>query len=89
MRGMGWRKGANSRCKEKQPMGFHKISHGLFLLWKRRKYGLAQLGNVNLVWWAFPIAELLSAAVSVGFLIRINQKIISKIPYTGKLHDKK
>ena len=40
---------------------------------------LAFFGNVNLVWWAFPIAECVSAVMTAAFLIRINQKIISRI----------
>lgn len=42
-------------------------------------YLLAQYGNVNLVWWSLPIAELMSLAVSAVFLVRINRKIISHI----------
>ena len=40
---------------------------------------LAQTGRVELVWWAFPIAELVSFAMSVIFMVHINWKIISKI----------
>jgi putative efflux protein, MATE family len=40
---------------------------------------LAKLGNVNLVWWAIPIAELMSLAMTVYYMIRVNQKVISKI----------
>lgn len=42
-------------------------------------YFLAKLGNVNYVWWAFPIAELMSLALSSYFLFRIYQKIIKQI----------
>ena len=41
---------------------------------------LAMLGNVDFVWWAFPIAEVMSAAATIFYLIRINKKIISKLP---------
>ncbi len=37
---------------------------------------LSKLGNVNYVWWAFPIAELMSLALSTFFLFRIYHKII-------------
>ena len=40
---------------------------------------LAFLGNVSLVWWAFPISECVSAAMTAVFLIRINRKIISRL----------
>lgn len=40
---------------------------------------LSKLGNVNLVWWAFPIAELMSLLMTVIFMIRLNKNVISKI----------
>ncbi len=43
-------------------------------------YLLALTGNVNNVWWAFPIAELMSATATTIFYIKINKDIISKIP---------
>lgn len=42
-------------------------------------YLLGLTGNVNNVWWAFPIAELASATVTSIFYIRIKKTIISKI----------
>lgn len=42
-------------------------------------YLLSLTGNVNYVWWAFPIAELMSLAVSVFFLIRIYNNVIKHI----------
>lgn len=42
-------------------------------------YLLAKLGNVNYVWWSFPIAEIASLTMSVIFLIMINKKIIRHI----------
>lgn len=43
-------------------------------------YILAQLGGLHAVWWSFPIAELMSFAVSAFFLIRIYRKIIHPLP---------
>lgn len=43
-------------------------------------YLLAQLGNVNYVWWAFPIAEVASGLVTVLFLFKIKKQVIDKIP---------
>ena len=40
-------------------------------------------GNVNLIWWAFPIAELMSVGMSTFFLIKINKSIISHIGQDG------
>lgn len=42
-------------------------------------YLLAQLGNVKYVWWSFPIAELMSLALSSFFLFRIYHQIIKHI----------
>lgn len=42
-------------------------------------YLLSKLGNVNYVWWAFPIAELMSLTLTTVFLVKINRNIISKI----------
>lgn len=40
---------------------------------------LSLTGEVIYVWWAFPIAELMSLGLSVFFLIRINRRIIRHI----------
>lgn len=42
-------------------------------------YLLSLTGQVSNIWWAFPIAELMSTSFTTFFLIRINKKIISKI----------
>ena len=36
-------------------------------------------GNVDLIWWSFPIAELVSLNLSTFFLIRINRNVIRRI----------
>ncbi|WP_294521713.1 MATE family efflux transporter [uncultured Pseudoflavonifractor sp.] len=40
---------------------------------------LAKLGDVNLVWYSFPIAELSSLALSTVFLARTYQKLIKPL----------
>lgn len=45
-------------------------------------YLLSLSGNVNLIWWAFPIAELASVGMTTFFLKRINRNIISHIGET-------
>lgn len=40
---------------------------------------LAQLGNVNFVWFAFPIAEVASAIITIVFLIRTKNNIFDKL----------
>lgn len=43
-------------------------------------YLLSLAGNVDYVWWAFPIAEVMSATMTFIFFRRMDRKIISKIP---------
>ena len=43
-------------------------------------YILAKIGGLDLIWWSFPVAELMSFAVNCFFLYRINKRIISKVP---------
>ncbi|MCR4720145.1 MAG: MATE family efflux transporter [Lachnospiraceae bacterium] len=40
---------------------------------------LASFNNVDLVWWAFPIAEIMSATTTTFYFVRIRKQIISKI----------
>lgn len=42
-------------------------------------YLLSLSGNVFYIWWAFPIAELMSVVLSAFFLSRIHKKVISRI----------
>ena len=42
-------------------------------------YLLSLAGNVDYVWWSFPIAELVSLGMTVFFLIQINRKVIRHI----------
>lgn len=42
-------------------------------------YALAQFGNVDLVWWAFPISEFVSVVITMLFMVKINKDVISKI----------
>ena len=38
-----------------------------------------QVGNDDLVWLSFPVAEVVSAAVTAVFFIRLNKNVISKV----------
>lgn len=40
---------------------------------------LSLLGEVTYVWWAFPIAEIMSLTMTVIFLIRVNNRVIRHI----------
>ena len=42
-------------------------------------YLLSLSGKVQYVWWAFPIAELVSLSMTVFFLFRINRDVIRHI----------
>ena len=39
-------------------------------------YLLSRLGRVELVWWAFPIAEIIAVIMTVCFLVHINRTIV-------------
>lgn len=43
-------------------------------------YLLAKTGKISAVWWAFPIAEVMSLAVSLILFARIYKKMIKPIP---------
>lgn len=44
---------------------------------------LSLLGKVGYVWWAFPIAEVVSTALTVAFIFKINNTIIRHIGNSG------
>lgn len=41
---------------------------------------LAKTGNPDMVWWSFPIAEIMSLSASVFFMIKIHREVIRHIP---------
>ena len=43
-------------------------------------YLLSLTGNVNNIWWSFPIAEVASLAATMFFFVKIYKDIISKVP---------
>ena len=43
-------------------------------------YILAKIGGLTLIWWSFPIAEIMSATISTICLIRIFKTVINKMP---------
>ncbi|MCH5261821.1 MAG: hypothetical protein J1F42_02825, partial [Lachnospiraceae bacterium] len=42
-------------------------------------YLLSLSGDVNYVWWAFPIAELMSLLMTIIFMMQINKQVIRHI----------
>ena len=46
---------------------------------------LAKIGGLEIIWWSFPIAELMSIVVSVIFLIVLWNKTIKKLPDDGSV----
>ena len=43
-------------------------------------YIFSKIGGLDLVWWSFPVAELMSLAVSSIFLVLTWKNLISKVP---------
>lgn len=41
---------------------------------------LAKTGNPDMVWWSFPIAEIMSLSASIFFMIKIHREVIRYIP---------
>lgn len=42
-------------------------------------YILSLSGNVNFVWWSFPIAEMAAIVISVIFMLRVNKTILKPL----------
>ncbi len=40
---------------------------------------LSRFGNVNYVWWAFPIAEVVSVSLSLFFMVKMYRTVISQL----------
>jgi Na+-driven multidrug efflux pump len=45
-------------------------------------YLLSLTGNINAVWWAFPIAEVISLLATLFFFIRIYRQKIKPLSHT-------
>lgn len=54
------------------------IARQLFVLLPVAKL-LSLSGDVNMIWWAFPIAEIFSVGLSIFFMMRIYKKVIAHI----------
>ena len=65
---------------------FQALGRGILALWVSvirqlvvlipAAFLLSQLGNVNAVWWAFPIAEVVSGSLCAAFLVNCEKKIL-------------
>ena len=42
-----------------------------------------RVGNSDLVWWSYPIAEVVSLAISLLCYSRLNRRLLSKLPLDG------
>ena len=62
--------------------GIPSIVYGFFglVVLVPAAYLLAKFGGLHMVWWSFPIAEVMSFIVSLTFLIKIWNDIIKDIP---------
>lgn len=43
-------------------------------------YLLSLSGKINLIWWAFPIAELVGCALCITFVLSVLKRYVSKMP---------
>lgn len=69
---------------------FQALGHGFYSMWVSIARQLAVLipvaylfsltGQLSLVWWAFPIAEVASMIMCTIFIMRVNKKTIRNIP---------
>ena len=41
-------------------------------------------GNSNLVWWSYPIAEVVALAITLAYYFRMNRRLLSKLPPNGE-----
>ena len=64
---------------ESQYSLFNSIARQLVILLPAA-WLLARLGNVNYVWWAFPIAEILSMFITIVFFKKVYGKIVTPMP---------
>ena len=46
------------------------------------RYGQS-IGNDDLVWWCYPIAEIASLGVTMLFFLRVYRTVIAKVPLAG------
>ena len=46
------------------------------------RYGQS-IGNDDLVWWCYPIAEIASLGVTLLFFLRVYRTVIAKVPLDG------
>ena len=51
-------------------------------------YILAKIGGINLIWWSFPIAELMSVAITLICRKRVFTEIVDKIQPREELPEK-
>jgi len=69
---------------------FQALGHGMYSMWVSiarqlavllpAAYFLSQTGNVDMVWFAFPIAEIASLTITLIFYSRVYKKTILNIP---------
>ena len=48
---------------------------------------LSKIGGVNMVWWAFPIAEVAGTAMSINYYRTIKREIIEKLGNEEKVSE--
>lgn len=43
-----------------------------------------RIGNSNLVWWSYPIAEVVALIITTAYYLRLNRRLLSKLPDNGE-----
>ena len=43
-----------------------------------------RIGNSNLVWWSYPIAEVVALIITLAYYLRLNRRLLSKLPDNGE-----
>ena len=43
-----------------------------------------RIGNSNLVWWSYPIAEVVALIITLAYYLRLNRRLLSKLPPNGE-----
>ena len=70
--GVGGHQGGIHRLKI--PEGVHQIVVLLPLA-----FLFSRIGGLNMVWWSYPLAELLSLTLCIFFFARVNRNILSQL----------
>ena len=43
-----------------------------------------KVGNSNLVWWSYPLAEVVALLLTLFFYIKLRRKVLNHLPDNGE-----